>query len=307
MDPLSDILALLKPESTIVGGFSAGGDWSVLFPAPSGIKCYAILSGSAWLVVDGVPEPARLHAGDCFLLPRGRDFTLCSDVSLTPVDYRSYLSPAGQTEERHGRMNAINGGGDFALIGGHFRLTAAHARTLLDILPPIVHLRDDADRAALRWSLDRMRQEVTAPQPGSALVIQHLADMMLIQALRLHLAQDAPNRTGWLFALADRQIGATIAAMHEIPARNWTVASLAAIANMSRTTFAQRFRQTVGTTPMTYLTNWRMLLATSRLRTLPVGTVALSLGYESESAFSTAFKRTMGCSPRQYGRPEAAA
>jgi AraC-like DNA-binding protein len=114
---------------------------------------------------------------------------------------------------------------------------------------------------------------------------------------------------GWLFALADKQMGAAINAMHGDPAQRWTLQDLAERAGMSRSTFALKFKATVGESPMEYLTRWRVLLAGDRLANSgdPISVIARSLGYESESAFSTAFKRVMGCSPRQYGRGRSAA
>jgi AraC-like DNA-binding protein len=142
------------------------------------------------------------------------------------------------------------------------------------------------------------------PQPGSLLVAEHLASVIMVQALRLHLAEGPGGGIGWLFALADRQMSAAITAMHADPAHRWTLQELAERAGMSRSTFALRFKATVGDSPLEYLTRWRMLLAGDRLVNSgdPVSTIALSLGYESESAFSTAFKRVMGSSPRQYSR-----
>ena len=297
MDPLSDVLSLLKPRTYVSGGFDMGGDWSIQFPRHQGIKCYAVVSGQCWLAVDGVSEPARLKTGDCFLLPSGRPFRLASDLSLTPVDFRAVLTAA-----RPGAFASINGGGDF-FLGSHFILDGAHAGILLGVLPPIVHIHRESDRAALRWSLERMRQELREGQPGGILVAQHLAHMMLVQALRLHLAEEPRGGVGWLFALADKQMGAALGAMHEDPAHAWTLQELAERVGMSRSTFALKFKETVGTSPMEYLTRWRMLLAADRLTNSGdhVSVIALSLGYESESAFSTAFKRVMGCSPRQYG------
>jgi len=149
-----------------------------------------------------------------------------------------------------------------------------------------------------------MMQELREQQPGGFLVVEHLAHMMLVQALRMHLAEGEKGGIGWLFALADKQIGATIKAMHDDPAHRWTLEALAERACMSRSTYALKFKEKVGKAPMEYLMNWRMLLAGDRLTngSEPVSTIALSLGYESESAFSTAFKKRMGCSPRQYGR-----
>lgn len=300
MDPLSDVLSLLKPRAYKAGGFDAGGDVAVQFPRHDGIKCYAVVSGQCWLAVDGVPDPVRLTAGDCFLLPRGRPFRLASDLTLPPIDYLALLAVGGG----NGEVAEWNGGGDCFMVGGHFALADDRAGILLGVLPPIVHLRKEADRAALRWSVERMMQELREPRPGGFLIVQHLAQMMLVQALRAHLAEGPKGGVGWLFALADRQMGAAINAMHADPAHRWTLQELAEQAGMSRSSFALKFKATVGASPMDYLTRWRMLLAGDRLASSsePVAVIALSLGYESESAFSTAFKRVMGCSPRQYGR-----
>jgi AraC-like DNA-binding protein len=128
--------------------------------------------------------------------------------------------------------------------------------------------------------------------------------MMLVQALRLHLAEGLRGGVGWLFALGDKQMNAAIQSMHDDPAHRWTLQKLAERVGMSRSIFALKFKQTVGTSPMEYLMRWRMLLAGDRLANSsdPISAIALSLGYESESAFSKAFKRIMGCSPRQYSR-----
>ena len=175
---------------------------------------------------------------------------------------------------------------------------------LLGSLPPIVHIRKESDKAAMRWSLERMKEELRDPQPGGSLIAQQLAYMMLIQALRLHLADGAGRGVGWLFALADKQMSAAITCMHDDPGHPWTLQKLAERVGMSRSIFALRFKETVGSTPMEYLTRWRMLLAGDRLKNSDdsISVIALSLGYESESAFGKAFKRVMGSSPKQYSR-----
>ena len=304
MDPLSDVLSLLKPRSYMAGGMDVGGALSMRFPRHEGIKCYAVASGEGWLSVEGVTEPVRLQAGDCFLLPRGRPFCLASDLDMTPIDAMTLFD-----KKMNGAVRVINGGGDCFIVGSHFLLAGEGAHMLLSLLPPIVHVRNESDRAAMRWAMGRMQQELREPQPGSVLVAEHLAHMLLLQALRQHLAEGASGGVGWLFALADKQMCAAIGAMHDDPARRWTLQDLAERAGMSRSTFALRFKDTVGASPMDYLTRWRMMLAGDRLANArdPVSVIALSLGYESESAFSTAFKRVMGCSPRQYSRGLAAA
>jgi AraC-like DNA-binding protein len=306
LDPLSDVLSLLKPHTYVAGGFDVGGSTSIQFGHHDGIKCYAIESGHGWLIVEGIAEPLRLTAGDCFLLPHGRPFVLTTDLSAPPTDFRTFLACKPVLSE--GRLALINGGGQCCVLGGHFAFTGRHARILLDVLPTVAHIRHESDKSAMRWSLDRMRQELSKPRPGSFLVVQHLAHMMLVQALRLHLAEgpqaEPETRVGWLFALADPQIGVAIQAMHSKPAHRWTLQDLAEVAGMSRSSFAQRFKETVGSSPMDYLAQWRMLVASDKLANTrsSIAEIAQSLGYESESAFSTAFKRTMGCSPRQYAR-----
>jgi AraC-like DNA-binding protein len=299
MDPLSDVLSLLKPRSYTSATLDAGGRWSIQFPQHEGIKFNAVVSGECWLSVEDVPDPVCLKAGDCFLLPSGKPFRLASDLTLPPIDAYTLFSAA-----REGGRVLCNGGGDFLLVGSRFALTGAHANILLGVLPPIVHIHKESEQAALRWSLERMMQELHEQRPGNHLIAQHLAHMMLVQALRLYLAEGLSGGVGWLFALADQQIGATINAMHENPAHRWTLRALAEWACLSRSSFALKFKQTVGATPMEYLTRWRMLLAGDRLTDSSdsIVEIALSLGYESESAFSTAFKRVMGCSPRQYSR-----
>jgi len=295
MDPLSDVLSLLKPQSYSAGGYQVGGDTAIQWPKHPGIKCYAVVSGQCWLTVEGVPDPVLLTAGDCFLLPRGLPFCLATDLSLKPVDFRTFLE-ARMADAAASHIEREGNGPH--LVGG------SHADILLKSLPPIVHIRKESDKAAMRWSLERMKEELRYPQPGGALIAQQLAYMMLVQALRLHVADGAQGGVGWLFALADKQMSAAITCMHDDPGYPWTLQRLAERVGMSRSIFALRFKETVGTTPMEYLTRWRMLLAGDRLKNSDdsLTEIATSLGYESESAFGKAFRRIMGCSPRQHSR-----
>jgi AraC-like DNA-binding protein len=299
MDPLSEVLVLMKPQVYVSGGFAVLGDMAIRFPKHKGVKCYAMLAGNCWLVVEGVPEPVLLHAGDCFLLPRGLPFHLTTELSLEPVLYSDACVQLSLRSEVPGVTE-----GTRYIAGGHFALTGGHAEMILHSLPPIVHIRRESDKAAMRWSLERMREELRDPQPGSSLVTQQLAYMMLIQALRLHLADSASAGPGWLSALSDKHMSIAITSMHDDPGYPWTLQSLAERVGMSRSVFALRFRETVGATPMEYLTRWRMLLAADRLKSSSDGlsAIAQSLGYESESAFGKAFRRVMGCSPRQHAR-----
>lgn len=298
MDPLSHILSLLKPHNYLSGGFRAGGAWSIQFPdQQKGIKSSAIIAGECWLIVDGVADPVYLKAGDCILLPSGRPFRLATDLTMTPLDAEPIFADPNRSP-----IVSLNDGDDFLLLSNRFALSESQASILLNMLSPIVHIPYQQGQTTLRWPMERMMQELLEPQPGSYLVMQHLAHMMLAEALRMHLKHGINGGVGWLFALADKQMSAAISALHDDPARRWTLQDLASVAGMSRSSFALKFKQTVGTSPMDYLTHWRMMLAGDRLKHSrePIATIALSLGYESESAFSTAFKRVMGCAPRHY-------
>ena len=306
MDPLSELLSLLKPRSYITAGFDAGGEWSLRLDDLAGrIKCYAVISGGCWLMLEGEDgEPIQLTAGDCFVLPSGRSARIASDLALEPVLASRTLSPA-----RDGETVVYNGGGDVFLAGSRFEVSGHHAERLMQTLPAVIHLRRATDQAMLRWSIDLMMQELREAQPGAALVAQQLAHMMLVQTLRIYMAQTPAARTGWLAALAHPQLSAALGAIHAEPGRRWTLERLAGTAGMSRTVFARRFREAVGETPIGYATRWRMIIAAERLLSTrdSLGEIAQAVGYVSENAFNVAFKRIMGTAPRRYARGAGAA
>ena len=303
MDPLSDVISLLKPHSYTCSGFDVGGDHSVQFPRFEGIKYYALVSGRLWLLVEGRPEALCLEAGDCVLLSGGQPCRLTTDPSLPATDAAVFKSAI----RHNGDIVTLNGGGDSLTLGGHFLLSGPHANVLLDLLPPVIHIRKESIDPAFHWSLDLLMCELRTSRPGSSLVEQHLASLILIQALRVYLSEGSNGVSGWLFALSDEKISRALIAIHGDPAERWTLQKLAAIAGMSRSLFAQRFKATVGSPAMEYVTKWRMFKATERLTDFhdPIAEIAPSLGYESESAFSAAFKRVLGYSPRQYARTHA--
>ncbi len=300
MDPLSDVLSLLRVQASWSGGFDHGGDWALAFGPCEGMRFYAVISGNGWLAVDGVPRAAQLAPGDFVLLPRGRPFRVARDLAFEPAD------PTASYDGRNdGGVAVFNGGGHFFGVGGEFALTGRQADVWLGVLPPIVHIREEADKAVLHASIERMRQELRDPQPGGVFVARQLATLLLVESIRLHLAHEGRNGgVGWLVALSDKQMAAAIGAMHDKPGDPWTVQSLAARAGMSRTTFAVRFKERVGLSPLEYLTRWRMAVACDQLvrSSAPIAEIGEAMGYDSQSAFSLAFKRVMGRSPAQYGR-----
>lgn len=300
---MSDVLRRLRPTTYGFRGLEAGGRWSLAFPPLAGLKAQAVRSGSCWIDVDGGTGPVRLDAGDLVLLAGAEGFRLYTDRDATPVQGFALFSAAPP-----GGAAMLNGGGEVTGVGGYFGFDSGSADRLLGILPPLIHIRAGATDGALIWAIERLMRELRTPRPGGALVADHLAQTLLVEALRLHLASAPAGGAGWLYALADPQIRAVLSAMHSDPARRWTLDALAEVANMSRTSFAVRFRRVVGEPALTYLTGWRMLLAAEELKSgaRSLAAVARTVGYGSESAFGAAFKRVTGGSPRRRVPPPGA-
>ena len=177
---------------------------------------------------------------------------------------------------------------------------------LFDSLPPVVHVKGDAG-TTVRWleaNLQFVASEMASGEPGFETIVSRLADILVVQAVRAHVAQTGGGCKGWLRALIDPQIGRALSLIHEKPEDDWTVESLASKVGMSRSAFAARFAQLVEEPPLTYLTRWRMQKASRLLETSPAGVaeVAKRVGYDAEAAFSKAFKRWIGVAPGAYRR-----
>jgi AraC-like DNA-binding protein len=300
VDPFSDILKLANAQSVVSGGFTAGGAWAIRFPAFDKLKFSAMIRGNCWLLVDGNDgrnEPVRVEAGDVFLLSAHCSFVLASDLSAAPIEAASVFSP------HISEVVNLGGGDEYLQIGGFVRLDAASGALLADVLPPLIHVRAGSPHApVLRWLLDQLVHERAAELPGANLASAQLAQLIFIQILRAHLDASGDLPVGWMRALGDQRIAPALRLMHSDPARSWQLEELSRAAAMSRTTFVVRFKTAAGVPPLTYLLNWRMRLAERALRAenVPVSALALSLGYTSESAFSNAFKRTVGMAPKRY-------
>ncbi|MBJ2283444.1 AraC family transcriptional regulator [Pseudomonas haemolytica] len=304
MDPLSDVLSLLRVRNYHSATLSLGGDWAFTFPEREGIKFTAVVKGNCWLQVEGEQQPQRLQQGDCFLMTRGMPFSLYSDMSQPVMDSDGHFQTLAADE-----LALHYGGDDIQLVGGRFDFSGVPTQLLLSSLPSLVHVQaNDPQASLLRWALERFTSELQQKRPGRSLMNEHLAHLMLVEVLRTHLATLDSTGIGWFYGLADRNLSVALSAIHADPAHRWSVQELAQLATMSRSAFALRFKQVVGAAPMEYLTHWRMLLASDRLKNSDdaVSTIAFSLGYESESAFSTAFKRVMSQSPRHYVREHTA-
>lgn len=259
-DPLSNILKLLEPRNLACGAVDVGPNVSVTSAAHEGVKCYAVMSGEGWLNVGGSP-PLHIAAGECLILPRGLPFRFATDLGAPPVDF---VDLVGRRPDD--LVLTVGGGGRCLIVSSFIRFECGPTDILLNVLPAIIHIRSERGRSNMRWSLDRMIAELRDPQPGGQMIIEHLAHMVLVEALRLYIEQAGDDAKGWLSALRDRRIGAALAALHRDPSRNWSVRDLAKCAGMSRTSFATHFRAAVGATPIEYLVRWRMTLAAHTCR-----------------------------------------
>ncbi|MCQ4633000.1 AraC family transcriptional regulator [Shinella sp. CPCC 100929] len=291
-DALSDVLSAIDARALFSVRFAAGGPWAVAFPPPSYVKFNAIRHGGAWVIPEG-EAPMRIEAGDC-LVVSGKAFTLCSDPRMKPIPARDIFIG--------GNLDVMVGDGqDFVLLGGSVNLDTVDGTLLTDALPPVVVIaREEAGPIA--WLLEQLDAEWNSTAPGSRIACNDLLRLIFIHVLRAYLARETSRHPGWLAGLTDRRLAPALRAIHADPARRWTVDELAGIAGQSRSAFAERFRDTVGASPIDYLAAWRMRLAAARLRRgdEPLPRIAQSLGYASDSAFAATFRRVLGQSPARY-------
>lgn len=299
-DPLSEIIALLRPRAVFAKGISGAGRWGVRYSDFGQPSFSAVLEGACRLAVDG-EAPITLEAGDFVLLPATPSFVLSGFAPAPPKHIDPSLAPAPTEEIRHGRQD---GPPDVRLLGGWFVFDSPDAALLVSLLPRLVHVRG-AERLSALTAL--VGEETREQRSGRDLVLSRLVDVLLIEALRESGGKGAP--AGLLRGLSDPRVAASIRAMHAEPAHSWTAADLAQIAALSRSAFFDRFTRAVGMSPTDYLLSWRMALAKNLLRRqdIAIDTVAERVGYASASTFSTAFSRHVGQPPGRYAKENAAA
>jgi AraC family transcriptional regulator, alkane utilization regulator len=264
-----------------------------------------VTRGGCLLEVEREPGALVLAAGDLALLPPAHPHIIRSDAKARPVPFGKFVKDHPMDER--GFVQCDGGKGPTTtLVGGFFLSQELEATPLLSALPAVVHLRAD-DRDVASWLEPTLRfigVEMASRTHGSRSVLNRLADILFIQAVRAFLSTGAPIHAGWLKGLSDGQVASALALMHERYAKPWTLTSLAREIGTSRPTLASRFRTLVGAPPMAYLTRWRMLHAARLLREPRAGVaqVAEKVGYTSEAAFAKAFKRTLGRTPGKVRR-----
>lgn len=293
-DSLSSILSAFHCHISVSGELKADGAWAIRFPAPHAIKFGAVVQGTCWHSIGQSGNMIQLEEGDVFIVNGGSPLYLAQDPIRTPVDAVSAFA--------EGQSAVLGNGQDFHLLGGHVVLDAIGYRLLSESLPPIIHIAANSERArVLSWLLQQLVLESANNHPGSAAAQSPLAHLLFLHALREYLDRGDLTQ-GWLKAISDPQIAPAMQCLHHTPERNWRIEDLANASGMSRSRFVERFKMISGMAPITYLTFWRMQLAqTALMQGEPsLSALAFRLGYSSESAFSSAFKRTVGLSPAHY-------
>jgi AraC-like DNA-binding protein len=302
MDVLSDVIAVMRTGRPSSMRMAWQAPWARWFgPIPGAAGFHVILRGPCWLVRAG-HEPLALAAGDVVFRPHGDGHTLADNPSraATVTDCDPEIPP-----HTTGDPDAVT---TVTLCGG-YRLEPTRVHPLLTGLPELIHFPAHlGHHPGLRATVDMLATELAQPRLGTDAIVPALLDTLLLHILRAWLDQQPPGGTGtgWAAALNDPPTTAALQAMHRDPARQWTVASLAAEAGLSRSPFARRFTTLIGQPPLTYLTWWRMTIAGRLLHesTAPLSAIATRVGYGSEFAFAAAFKRLHGTAPGAFRRDD---
>lgn len=294
-DQLSEVFELVEVRGLVSGGFSVRGRWVSRASLQESFKFMAVVAGRARLITDGIDAPIELLPGDVAILNNRSRLELSGGTGDGPV---REVVPV----ENGLSLTDVDWTTSDVILGGRIDLNEAGRTLLLEALPPVAHVRASPTSGAnLRGSIHRLFDEVAGNRIGSAFAIRQHAQLVLLEVLRAYVEQ-AELPPGWLRVLTDERLHPALTLMHSHPDQLWGLNELARAAAMSRTAFAERFRAVSGMPPRAYLNRWRMMLAQRALRDgdVSVGSLATELGYASESAFSTAFKREVGESPLRY-------
>lgn len=324
-DTLSDVLRSIHLRGAVFYYLSFGHEWAVEAPpaqeitstvipgAQHVIEYHVITKGSGRAAIAG-QAPVRLETGDIIMFPHGDAHVLSSGPGVEPIRFGldwihatrhapkpvpivfstlhdfSFGAPAPES------VNHVACG----FLGCDLR----PFNSLIATLPRLLHLPAAEDGA---WISQVILQAVNAShnkRPGGEAVLERISEMIFVDAVRRHVERLPEDSTGWLAGLRDRQVGRALALIHDSPARAWTIAALAGEVALSRSAFHDWFVRLVGQPPMQYLTQWRMDVAATLLRQsgAPVASIAQDVGYESEAAFTRAFKRQVGTPPARWRR-----
>ena len=297
-DPLSETLHLLQLTGVLYSRCELTAPWGVELPELEGCMMMEIVtSGQCWLELND-EEPRLLRQGSLVLIPHGTAHRVLSSTTASAQPLSEI--PIERVSDRFEIMRHGGGGELTRVTYCGVRFDHIAAQRLTSLLPDVLHLEtSDRSDAWLRDTIRFISNEAHEMKPGGETVVTRLADILVIQALRSWMDTASHAEQGWISALRDKHIGRALAKMHKNPQNNWTVDSLAKDVGMSRSGFSARFTALVGEPAMLYLTRWRMQMSRKDLLQTDdaLSVLATRHGYQSEAAFSRAFKRVYGVSP----------
>lgn len=304
MDVLSDWLQDVGTKGILLARTKFASPWGIALPPTGSSNCmfHVVTEGRCWLRVKG--RTVALQRGDYVLLPNGDAHELLHDPSAQAEPLDEFLARAKKISNRKAEGSI--------LCGAYRSREQAKPLALIRSLPGLVHFPagEIEQNRSLAAVLELLRHEVEHPGAGHEALLPVLFDALLLYTLRAwgNRGNCASEQNQWMAALHDPAVAAALQGMHSDPGRAWTVESLAGLAGVSRAVFARRFAGALGEPPLSYLTGWRMRLAARRFEVggESMGEVAKHLGYDSEFAFSRAFKRVWGVAPRAYRKQVAA-
>ena len=319
-DTLSEILSAVHLSGSVFFNVAATSPWVAEAPAAAQIankvmpgaqhviEYHVVSRGSCWisLVGDIGFKPVRLEEGDIAVIPHGDPHAVSSAPGMrAEPKWDIYRRPQDDDALPFTLRTGEGSSSDTHLICGFFSCDLRPFNPLLDSLPRFMRFGRDASRASgglLNQFIRSAAAETSAKRAGRQSILNRLSELMFVEVIRLHMDQLASNNTGWLAGLRDPVVGRALTLLHARPSHAWTLEELASEAGASRSSLADHFAHLVGCAPIQYLTKWRMQMAAKRLAdpSAKVAVVAYEVGYESEAAFSRAFKKLVGRSPTQW-------
>jgi AraC-like DNA-binding protein len=312
MDALSDVLRAVRLSGAFFFDVHARAPWvaetplgrsvvHAMFPGSDHLISYHLLmEGSCWLEVEG-EQPVKLASGDIIVLPHGDTHVLCTEIGMRKSPQMSMYRRPDSCELLPAKIQVGTDTGEPAhFVCGFLGCDSRPYNPLLTALPRMIHVSNHTSGALgeyFRFALAESHQRM-----GGECMLGRISELMFVDVVRRYLETLPADRNNWLSGLRDQYVGRALMALHAQPSRDWTLEQLAAEAALSRSAFAERFTQFVGQPPMQYLANWRMQLATNYLRSgnESVAAIANRVGYESEAAFSRAFKKVLGAPPSEW-------
>ena len=317
MDALSDVLRVAHLTGGVFLHAEFSAPWCiatrvapehcapVLGPASHLLPYHYVVEGELHIRVDGENvESVTIGAGEVVLLPRNDLHLMGSDLSLPPVAGSDIIQPpkdGGLFSIHHG-----GGGGRTRMICGFLGCAGAEGNPVISTLPPLLSLNVEQGGAAewIRSTFQYAAEEVSAGRPGSETVLAKLSELLFVEAVRRYAEALPDGQTGWLVGLREPYVARALALLHRDITRRWTVDDLGREVGLSRSALADRFIRLIGVPPMHYLASWRMQVATEKLRntSASLAQVAEMVGYDSEAAFSRAFKKAFGAAPATWRR-----